>query len=114
MNEVFISGGVVSVKIMQTKNNKLIGNLTLAVKVGKENTIFIDVKCFKHNIDIIQTLKKGEEVLVNGSIMIDEYLSRDNQKKKLFYIIANRIFKTVRLGKQKKSQNSDNPDEIPF
>ncbi len=72
-------------------------NFTIAVNdrtrgKDKETTMFVKVKAWGKSGDIAaQYLKKGSSVLVDGRLEIEEYDTKDGQKRRDPIVVADRI-----------------------
>lgn len=101
-------------ELVQTANDNMIGNFTLAIdnpnldKNGDRGSTFLDVKCFGKAAEAVsQHTRKGSKVAVSGSITSRSYIAKDGGKRIVFEIIANSV---EFLDPKQKEEPSDPED----
>ena len=58
--------------------DKVFNSFSLACRVGKDSTTFID--CFAFTDTIGKYCKKGDQLMVTGDLTTDEYENKDGKK----------------------------------
>ena len=81
MNKVELMGRLVeNVEILQSKSGKKYGKFTLAVnrKFDKEKTDFINCIAFEKQAEtLLKYVEKGNRIIVEGELNIDNYVNKD-------------------------------------
>ena len=97
-NKVILAGRLASdPELITIKNGKelQICRFRIAsntVVKGKKETLFIRVTTFgKQATRIREHLKKGDPVIVDGRLRLDQYANRNGEKTTAYEIIANRV-----------------------
>lgn len=86
-------------EIKELTSGKKLGKVRLACKSGR-GTLFIDVDVWEDKlIDIVATLKKGEEVKVIGELRSNSWETPNGEKRMKHLVVAEDI-KAISLGKQ--------------
>ena len=119
MNNVQLLGRLtrdVELKESKTKNKKY-GVFTLAVGNG-ENAIFVDCYAFDKLAETIEKyVKKGNRLLVEGSLNISSYADKDGNNRKNTSIMVNKIH-FIESAKKENKENTkatiDIPEDLPF
>ena len=77
----------------------------------KEETLFVDVECWDKLAETVaEYMRKGREVLVQGRWKMDEFVDRDEIKRRKWYVRAD----TVRfVGPRDEPRRSRDDDERP-
>ena len=94
MNKVIISGNLTKdMDVMVSKNDKNIGNFTVAVNNGygeNTNTQFYPVVMFGKRVESLQKyLLKGTKVIIEGQINYNSVKDDEGNWKNYFQIIVN-------------------------
>ena len=117
MNNVQLLGRLVKdVELAQTKTKKVYGRFTLAVPNG-ENAMFIDCVAFDKLAETIEKyVKKGNRLLVEGSINVSSYQDKDGNNRKSTNIYVNKItfIESAKKSEDKKDAQIEIQDELPF
>ncbi len=136
-NKVILIGNLTrDVELRYTPSGVAAGNFPLAVnRVYKDNVtgenkqevLFIDVKVFGRSAEVAhQYLNKGRRVLVEGRLVLDQWVDSFGQKRSKHSVIAERVqfmdSKSEAQNQQKPQQNNQNQapsndtdeDKIPF
>lgn len=83
-NKVVLVGNLTKdVEVRQTKDNKIVGILRLAVDGQKKNdTIYVDVAFFGKSAETaVQYLSKGRKVLIEGKLGTSVWTDKHEQKR---------------------------------
>lgn len=98
LNKVFLIGNLTrDPETRHTQSGQQVTNFTIAVNErsrGKQNetTMFIKVDCWGKTAELAaQYLIKGQEVLVEGRLKIEEYETREGQKRRDPAVTADRV-----------------------
>jgi len=96
LNKVFLLGNLTfDPETRYTQSGAQVTTFRIAVnerRGGQENTMFIKVETWNKTAEIAgQYLQKGSEVLVEGRLKIDEYETRDGEKRRDAVVKADRI-----------------------
>ncbi len=96
LNRILLIGNLTrDPETRHTSSGAQVTNFTLAVndrRGGKEETMFIRVETWNKTAEIAERfLKKGSQVLVEGKLKIDEYETRDGQKRRDPVVRADRM-----------------------
>lgn len=113
MNNVQLLGRLTKdIDLAQTKSKKVYGRFTLAVQNG-EDAMFIDCVAFDKLAETIEKyVKKGNRLLVDGSINVSTYEDKDGNKRKSTNVFVNKI--TFIESAKKDETKKDDEDELPF
>lgn len=113
MNNVQILGRLtkdVELRVAQ-KSKKNFACFTLAIKNGND-AMFIDCIAFDKLAETIEKyVKKGDRLLVEGSLNVSNYADKDGNNKKSTNVYVNKI--TFIEPASKKTEEQDN-EELPF
>ena len=94
-----------------TKQKKGYAKFTLAVPRGKDDADFINCVAFDKTGELISTyVKKGNRLIVEGSLNIRSYDDKDGNKQYATNVIVNKI----NFVDYKNSSNEDEQEEMPF
>lgn len=97
-------------------------NLAVSEKFKKkdgtkgESTVWQTVKAWDKNADVLEMfVKKGDLLLVEGKIKVDEY-EKDGQTRKIQYTLAERVVLMPNKDDEKKEAPilNDDDDDLPF
>lgn len=121
MNNVQLLGRLVKdVELAQTKTKKVYGRFTLVVPNG-ENAMFIDCVAFDKLAETIEKyVKKGNRLLVEGSINVSTYVDKDGNNRKSTNVFVNKITFIESAKKEddkkssKKSKKDEDDEALPF
>lgn len=85
-------------------------------KAGEEveNTDWFDIEAWGKTAEIAQQLEKGNRVMVHGSLRVNEYETKQGEKRSKVQIKAQHIYK---LAKIQESAPADSPEPsaaVPF
>ena len=112
MNNVQLLGRLVKdVELAKTKTNKVYSRFTLAVPNG-ENAMFIDCVAFDKLAETIEKyVKKGNRLLIDGSINVSTYQDKDGKNHKSTNIYVNKItfIESAKKSEDKKDDETDIP-----
>lgn len=113
MNNVQLLGRLTKdVEIEQSKSKKIFARFTLAVSRGKEETDFIDCVAFdKLSETISKYVKKGERLLVQGSLNVSNYEDKDGNKRKSVNVFVSNI---TFIETAKKENEQVTTDDLPY
>lgn len=96
MNKIELMGRLTKdVERFKSKSGNDVGKFTLAVsrKGDKEKTDFFDCIAFGKLTDaLIKYTEKGNRLIVNGSINIDNYTDKDGNTKRTFSVIVDDFY----------------------
>ena len=96
MNKLELMGRLVdNVEVKKSKQGKEYGTFTLAVsrKLDKEKTDFIECVVFGNLVKVIsEYTEKGNRIIVNGELNIDNYENKDGQKVKTIKCAVNDFY----------------------
>lgn len=120
MNKVELMGRLVNdVELMKGKTNY--SKFTIAVRrKAKDEVDFINCIAFGKVAEaIVKYTEKGNRIIVEGSIQIEKYETKEGNKVTTFYVIVNDFyfvdFKTKKEEKtEQKTTNDLLPDDLPF
>ena len=94
-----------------TKQKKGYAKFTLAVPRGKEDADFINCVAFDKTGELISTyVKKGNRLIVEGSLNIRSYDDKDGNKQYSTTVIVNKI----NFVDYKNDSSEETQDELPF
>ena len=116
MNNVQLLGRLTKdIELAQTKSKKTYARFTLAVPNG-EDAMFIDCVAFDKLAETIEKyVKKGNRLLVDGSLNVSTYEDKDGNKRKSTNVFVNKItFIESAKDETKKKTKKDDEDELPF
>ena len=120
MNNVQLLGRLVKdVELAKKKKKKVYGRFTLAVPNG-ENAMFIDCVAFDKLAETIEKyVKKGNRLLIEGSINVSSYQDKDGNNRKSTNIYVNKITfiesaKKEDDKKASKRSKKDEDEDLPF
>ena len=108
MNKTFHIGNLVADPTSRTSSaGKAICDFRLAVSGRGDKTLFLDVTCFDKTAEnVVKFKKKGEPILVEGRLEMDEWEDRETKKKRTkMYVIAS----DVEFLSSGKGQSEDGP-----
>lgn len=96
LNRVFLYGNLTrDPETRHTQSGAQVTTFSLAVnerRSGKEETMFIKIDTWNKTAELCaQYLKKGSAVLVEGRLKIEEYETKDGQKRRDPAVVADRI-----------------------
>ena len=101
----------------ETRKGETMAKLRLATKAQKKDgeTSWWSVAAFRFNADFaLKYLKKGDKVLIDGTIEMRKYTDKDGNPRQAVDVKADRI---QSMGKQEKpaiNGRSNESEEIPF
>lgn len=121
MNKVELMGRLVNdVELMKGKSTDY-AKFSIAVKrKGKDEVDFIKCTAFGKLAEaIVKYTEKGNRIIVEGSIQIEKYETKEGNKSTTFNVIVNDFyfvdFKTKKEEKtEQKTTNDILPDDLPF
>ena len=99
MNNIIISGRLTKKpELKQTQKGKNICEFTIAVNRGiKDNngnyiSDFISCRCWNYLAENLNKYQdKGDYVIVQGKLQVDNYTDKDNKQKYITYVLAENI-----------------------
>lgn len=111
-NKVSLIGRLTKdIELKELDNDKIVGNLTLAVNRNYKNadgvyeTDFFDVSLWNNLAKrTAKYTKKGDLIGVTGSLQKDTYEKENGEKVSRVYVVAD---KTLFLGSKQKNEKSD-------
>lgn len=122
MNNVQLLGRLtkdVELRVSQ-KSKKNFAYFTLAVQNG-EDAMFIDCVAFDKLAETIEKyVKKGNRLLVEGSINVSTYVDKDGNNRKSTNVFVNKITFIESAKKEddkkssKKSKKDEDDEDLPF
>ena len=102
----------------ETRDGSTMAKLRLATKAQKKDgeTSWWSIAAFRFNADFaLKYLKKGDQILVEGSVSIRKYTDKDGNPRQAVDVVADRIQSVgVRQEKTETNGRSSGSDEIPF
>ena len=110
MNKTFHTGNLVADPESRfSQNGKAIGNFRLAVSGRNDKTLYFDVTCFDKTAEnVCKFKKKGDPVLVEGRLEVDEWEDKETKKKRSkIYIVAENV--EFLSGGKSQSENGPKP-----
>ena len=121
MNNVQLLGRLTKdVELAKTKSKKTYARFTLAVPNG-EDAMFIDCVTFDKLAETIEKyVKKGNRLLVEGSINVSTYEDKDGNYRKSTNVFVNKITFIESAKKEddkkssKKAKKDEDDEELPF
>lgn len=132
MNKVILMGRLAQdPEVRYTPNGKAVATFALAVRKAKPNANgeydanFIRIVVWDKTAEAIgNNLKKGDRILLDGSINVRGYTAQDGTKRNITEVVARSVtFLEQKEGKQSASghadystfgSNADPDEEIPF
>ena len=110
LNKVLLIGRITSSpELKYTENNKAYTKVCLAINRYTDGTDFINVKIWnKQAENVCNYLDKGSLILVEGTMMVNQYEDKDGNKKTSTEIIA----QNVKFLDRKPKENSVNANNI--
>lgn len=110
LNKVLLIGRITSSpELKYTENNKAYTKVCLAINRYTDGTDFINVKIWnKQAENVCNYLDKGSLILVEGTMMVNQYEDKDGNKKTSTEIIA----QNVKFLDRKSKENSVNANNI--
>lgn len=114
LNKVFLIGNLTrKPEVRHTNSGKMVANFSIAVnemrsaKREEAPPMFIKVEAWERQAEIAEKyLDKGSMVLVEGRLKIDEYTTREGEKRRDPVVSANQIT----LGPKPRSQGGGDDD----
>jgi len=102
----------------ETRKGETMAKLRIATKAQKKDgeTSWWSVAAFRFNADFaLKYLKKGDQILVEGSISIRKYTDKEGNPRQAVDVVADRI-QSVGARQEKPAMNgrSNESQEIPF
>jgi len=93
LNKVFLYGNLArDPEIRHTQSGKQVANFAIAVnnrRGGNEETMFIKIEAWNKTAELCDRyLKKGSPVLIEGRLKIDEYETREGEKRRDPVVVA--------------------------
>lgn len=109
----------------QTQNGRTFFNNFLAVDMGYKSkdtgewvnrTEFFNIRAYAGTADYLHKhIKKGEKILVTGSLRTEEWETQDGKKAKRNYIVVNSVEKFVKnQPKEEEVSPEIDLEELPF
>lgn len=96
------------------KSNKVNFSVAISTYGQNEQTIWLSVEAWNKTADFVEAyIHKGDAVLIDGEIAIDEW-EKDGQKRSKTYVKA---FRVESLGRKPKPETDNTPideDDVPF
>lgn len=125
MNKIFLMGRLTQdVNMSYTKDNKAVGRYTIAVEDGfgdKKTTDFINCVAFGKSAEFAEKyFHKGQRVLVEGKLKINDYTDKDGNKKKSTAVwVINQEFADGKAQVKEEANVDDifadgDDEELPF
>lgn len=109
MNNVSLFGRIANdLELKTTTSGKQICNFNLAInKYNSEDANFIPCRVWNKTAEnLTRYKKKGDQIVLNGTIEVSNYEDTDGNKRKNVYVNANQIFFVSNSNNQ--SVNSEN------
>ena len=117
MNNVQLLGRLTKdVELAETKSKKVYARFSLAVPNG-EDAMFIDCITFDKLAETIEKyVKKGNRLLVEGSLNVSKYTDKDGNNRKSTNVYVNKItfIESVSKDESKSKKSKKDEDELPF
>ena len=128
LNRVVLMGRLTADPVLRhTQTNTAVSTFTLAVnrsfaaKDGTREADFFDIVCWRNTAEFVSKyFNKGDMIIIEGSIRVDNYTDKDGNKRKDTKVIINN---TQFCGSQRNSTqtlnieaDSEQPseDDLPF
>lgn len=75
-------------------------------KDGQDDVLFVDVEAWNKTAELcVQYLRKGSQVLVEGRLKLDQYTTREGEKRQRLFVVADR----VQFGAKPRDESGDQP-----
>lgn len=93
MNRVTLTGRIANeLELRYTVDQKVILSFGLAVPRDKEKTDFINLIAFSKSAELINAYcKKGDKILISGSIRVSSYETKNSEKRNRTYVVVNQV-----------------------
>lgn len=115
MNSVTVSGNLGQVpEVKEFGSGAKVVQLSVAVNCGyydkkagewKNNTAWVNVKCWNKTGDRVLHLAKGDAVAVVGKLDAENYVTKDGKKVNKLIIVADSVEQITKTGKGSVAQN---------
>jgi single-stranded DNA-binding protein len=107
-NEVRLIGNVVKEPDIYQSEKGSFGKLRIAcnTKMGeKEDTLFIDLKLFGYAYKDLEyhSVEKGDKIVAYGRLSIEEYIDKNEIKRREPVVYANSLIKVAKKNKESSS-----------
>lgn len=117
MNRVILTGRLTKdPEVRYTSTQKAVCGMRLAVRMGKEETHFFNVKAWNQNAENCgKYLAKGSLVGVDGTLRVNEY-EKDGQKRQVYEVWAEKV-EFIQVEKREESPRDDFQEldeDLPF
>lgn len=91
-NCMFIGRLTRDVELKQTTNGVFVTNVSLAIRNGKDDTTFVDVKAFKSTAELLSKYcKKGDLIAVSCILKNNNWTDRDGKNHYDYSFLTNKI-----------------------
>lgn len=102
MNNIEISGyAVAPAKHVTTKSGKEMAEFRIGVNSGKKpdgssDSFFLRVLCFGYAVPNAMTFGKGDFIIVNGQLKVEQYTTKDGNNGTSVTVLAREVYKAER------------------
>ena len=89
-NKVILIGNMVAdPELKITPGDKKVTSFSLAVQRTKDQTDFLDIVCWQQTAEFVcRNFKKGQQILLEGSIQKRSYDAKDGSKRYITEVVA--------------------------
>lgn len=93
MNVLTITGRLTKKpEIEKTITGKNVCNVPIAVRKSADEAMFIYARFWEDTAKFVEKyFDKGQMIAISGELVIDSYFDKNDQKKQLVYINANKV-----------------------
>ena len=85
---IIVGNATKDAEIHQSEGKVAYADFTVAISTAKDQTSFFPVRVFAKLAEACQNVKKGVELLADGSLDISEYTDNEGQKRMSFRVLA--------------------------
>lgn len=115
MNNVSLFGRIANdLELKTTTSGKQICNFNLAInKYNSEDANFIPCRVWNKTAEnLTRYKKKGDQIVLNGTIEVSNYEDTDGNKRKNVYVNANQIFFVSNSNNQNVNNENSQIDQV--
>lgn len=93
-------------EIRTIPSGKTVAEMNIGVSEGRDKTCWLKVVGWEKTAEIMATFRKGDGIMAQGRLSMDEWVDRDTNKKRT-------MIKLVAFEVKKLAPRSANPDQPP-
>src|SRR5262245_55701612 len=86
---------------------------SIGVRAGKDETLWLDVKCFGKTADVAEGLVKGAKVLIEGTLRQETWEAKEGGKRSKMLVYADRI-EFLSPKAERREEPAGVEDDIPL